>query len=70
MCGRESLPFICTAADLCEKLWEMEIDYFLPYLQQTTEGLIALLGQAATLPGKKLVNDTIGVVIERADDKV
>ncbi|OCF32339.1 hypothetical protein I316_06007 [Kwoniella heveanensis BCC8398] len=51
-------------------LWELPIDYFIPYLEQTVQELIKLLGETATLDGKRYVNDTIGVVIERVGDKI
>ncbi|WVO24261.1 uncharacterized protein IAS62_005625 [Cryptococcus decagattii] len=54
----------------CVDLWELPIDYFLPFLEQTVQELIKLLGEASTLDGKKYVNDTIGVVIERVGDKI
>ncbi|KAK4688100.1 importin-11, partial [Tremellales sp. Uapishka_1] len=54
----------------CCDLWEMDIDYFLPYLQQMMQELIKLLGEATTLDGKRYVNDTIGVLIERVGDKI
>ncbi|XAO26843.1 hypothetical protein I312_105684 [Cryptococcus bacillisporus CA1280] len=54
----------------CVDLWELPIDYFLPFLEQTVQELIKLLGEASTLDGKRYVNDTIGVVIERVGDKI
>ncbi|KIR32027.1 hypothetical protein I352_05656 [Cryptococcus deuterogattii MMRL2647] len=54
----------------CVDLWELPIDYFLPFLEQTVRELIKLLGEASTLDGKRYVNDTIGVVIERVGDKI
>ncbi|OCF78224.1 hypothetical protein I204_00161 [Kwoniella mangroviensis CBS 8886] len=54
----------------CVDLWELPIDYFIPYLQQTVEELTKLLGEAATLDGKRYVNDAIGVVIERVGDQI
>ncbi|WVQ77454.1 hypothetical protein IAR50_007140 [Cryptococcus sp. DSM 104548] len=54
----------------CVDLWELPIDYFLPYLEQTVHELIKLLGEACTLDGKKYVNEAIGVVIERVGDKM
>ncbi|GFZ42911.1 hypothetical protein JCM24511_00629 [Saitozyma sp. JCM 24511] len=54
----------------CVDLWELDIGYFEPYLQQTVQELIKLIGEASTLDGKRYVNDTIGVVIERVGDKI
>nr|XP_018264314.1 uncharacterized protein I303_02479 [Kwoniella dejecticola CBS 10117]OBR86472.1 hypothetical protein I303_02479 [Kwoniella dejecticola CBS 10117] len=51
-------------------LWELPIDYFVPYIQQTVEELTKLLGEAATLDGKRYVNETIGVIIERVGDHI
>jgi hypothetical protein len=62
-------------------LWEIPIDYFLPYLQQSFEEMcvarkggaddrIKLLGEASTLPGKKYISTAFGVMIERAQDNV
>lgn len=52
------------------QLWELDITYFIPYLQQTTQELINLIGEASTLDGKRYVNDTIGVVIERTQEQI
>nr|XP_019050076.1 hypothetical protein I302_00497 [Kwoniella bestiolae CBS 10118]OCF29006.1 hypothetical protein I302_00497 [Kwoniella bestiolae CBS 10118] len=60
----------CIAIRECVDLWELPIDYFIPYLQQTVEELTKLLGEAATLDGKRYVNDAIGVVIERVGDQI
>nr|XP_031857373.1 uncharacterized protein CI109_007237 [Kwoniella shandongensis]KAA5524445.1 hypothetical protein CI109_007237 [Kwoniella shandongensis] len=54
----------------CVDQWEMPIDYFIPFLQQTVQELIKLIGESNTLDGKRYVNDTIGVVIERVGDKI
>ncbi|WVQ83491.1 hypothetical protein IAT38_005632 [Cryptococcus sp. DSM 104549] len=54
----------------CVDLWELPIDYFIPYLEQTVQELLKLLGECNTLDGKRHVNDTIGVVIERVGDKI
>ncbi|ODO04862.1 hypothetical protein I350_05472 [Cryptococcus amylolentus CBS 6273] len=54
----------------CVDLWELPIDYFLPYLEQSVHELVKLLGEASTLDGKKYVNEAIGVVIERVGDKM
>ncbi|OWZ26235.1 hypothetical protein C361_07067 [Cryptococcus neoformans Tu259-1] len=54
----------------CVDLWELPIDYFLPFLEQTVQELIKLLGEASTLDGKRYVNDTVGVIIERVGDKI
>ncbi|WOO78855.1 Importin-11 [Vanrija pseudolonga] len=54
----------------CVDLWELEVSYFVPYIQQTVDELIKLLGEATTLDGKRYVNDTIGVIIERVEDKM
>lgn len=59
-----------TAIKECVDLWELDISYFLPYVQKTVEELVKLLGEAETLSGKRYVNDTLGVIIERVDDKV
>ncbi|WVQ94582.1 hypothetical protein IAU59_001662 [Kwoniella sp. CBS 9459] len=36
-------------------LWELPIDYFIPYLEQTVQELIKLLGETATLDGKRYI---------------
>lgn len=54
----------------CVDLWELEVSYFVPYLRKTVEQLIKLLGEATTLDGKRYVNDSLGVVIERVEDKI
>lgn len=59
-----------TSIKECVDLWELDISYFLPYLQKTVEELVKLLGEATTLDGKRYVNDAIGVVIERVEDKI
>lgn len=52
------------------QLWELEISYFVPFIQKSVEELIKLLAEATTLEGKRYVGDTIGVIIERVEDKV
>ncbi|WVN87256.1 uncharacterized protein L203_102433 [Cryptococcus depauperatus CBS 7841] len=46
----------------CIDLWELPIDYFLPFVGQIITEF--------TLTGKRYVNDSIGVVIERVGNKV
>lgn len=54
----------------CVDLWELEVSYFVPFIQKTVEELIKLLAESATLDGKRYVGDTIGVIIERVEDKI
>ncbi|GMK54406.1 hypothetical protein CspeluHIS016_0109920 [Cutaneotrichosporon spelunceum] len=54
----------------CVDLWELEVEYFVPYIEKSVQGLIKLLGEASTLDGKRYVNDSLGVIIERVEDKI
>lgn len=51
-------------------MWELEVAYFVPYIEKSVQGLIKLLGEATTLDGKRYVNDSLGVIIERVEDKI
>nr|ODN85642.1 hypothetical protein L203_04892 [Cryptococcus depauperatus CBS 7841] len=54
----------------CIDLWELPIDYFLPFVGQIITEFVKLLSESSTLTGKRYVNDSIGVVIERVGNKV
>ncbi|KAL7423456.1 hypothetical protein Q5752_001036 [Cryptotrichosporon argae] len=54
----------------CVDLWELDIAYFVPYIEQSVHELTKLLGEANTLNGKRYVNGALSVVIERAGDHI
>ncbi|ORY25236.1 armadillo-type protein [Naematelia encephala] len=49
-------------------LWELDVSYFKPYIKDTAQPLIQLIGECHTLRGKRFVNQAMGVVIERTQD--
>ncbi|RXK35686.1 hypothetical protein M231_07059 [Tremella mesenterica] len=50
--------------------WGQPISVFLPFLHRTSEALVHMMAEAETLEGKRYVNQTLGVVVERVGDEI